>query len=87
MATTASSWSWNARGRAASVQGRCQTGYPLFQYIDDNGERRTIDSGDIDEYLRDISGQDCAAKDFRTWAGTILAAYVLGKSFALYAVP
>ncbi|TMB66105.1 MAG: DNA topoisomerase IB [Chloroflexi bacterium] len=52
-------------------------GYPLFQYIDDTGERRNLESGDVNEYLREVSGQDCTAKDFRTWAGTVLAAYAL----------
>jgi DNA topoisomerase-1 len=61
----------------AGVIKRCRDvpGYPLFQYLDDNGERRTIDSGDVNKYLREISGQDCTAKDFRTWAGTVLAAF------------
>ena len=49
-------------------------GYELFQYIDEDGERRTIDSSDVNEYLREASGDDFTAKDFRTWAGTLLAA-------------
>jgi DNA topoisomerase-1 len=49
----------------------------LFQYIDDKGETRTVGSADVNEYLREISGQDFTAKDFRTWAGTMLAAETL----------
>jgi DNA topoisomerase-1 len=48
-------------------------GYELFQYLDEAGERRTIDSADVNQYLREISGYDFTAKDFRTWAGTVLA--------------
>jgi DNA topoisomerase-1 len=48
-------------------------GYELFQYIDENGEARTIGSMDVNDYLREITGLDFTAKDFRTWAGTILA--------------
>jgi DNA topoisomerase I len=49
----------------------------LFQYIDDYGERRSVTSGDVNDYMRTISGQDFTAKDFRTWAGTLLAAMAL----------
>jgi len=52
-------------------------GYELFQYVDESGERRSIGSGDVNEYLREITGQDFTAKDFRTWAGTILAVEAL----------
>jgi DNA topoisomerase-1 len=52
-------------------------GRELFQYIDDAGERRTIDSADVNDYLREISGDEFTAKDFRTWAGTVLAALAL----------
>jgi DNA topoisomerase IB len=45
----------------------------LFQYLDENGQRRKIDSSEVNEYLRRISGHDFTAKDFRTWAGTVLA--------------
>jgi len=48
-------------------------GYELFQYVDANGEQRTIGSDDVNNYLRDISGESFTAKDFRTWAGTVLA--------------
>ncbi len=52
-------------------------GYELFQYVDDDGERRTVDSADVNEYLREITGEDITAKDFRTWAATHLAAETL----------
>jgi DNA topoisomerase-1 len=48
-------------------------GKELFQYIDDNNERRTIDSGMVNEYIKELSGADFTAKDFRTWAGTVNA--------------
>ena len=52
-------------------------GETLFQYVDDEGNRQTIGSGDVNDYLREITGQDFTAKDFRTWAGTILAVAAL----------
>jgi DNA topoisomerase-1 len=52
-------------------------GYELFQYIDEAGERHTITSSDVNGYLQRIAGQDFTAKDFRTWAGTVLAARAL----------
>ncbi|GAB3455002.1 DNA topoisomerase IB [Massilia terrae] len=52
-------------------------GQELFEYIDDDGETRTVDSSDVNDYLRQISGEDYTAKDFRTWAGTVLAAMAL----------
>lgn len=45
--------------------------------IDDSGNRQTIDSADVNEYLREIVNQDFTAKDFRTWAGTVLAMITL----------
>jgi DNA topoisomerase-1 len=48
-------------------------GYELFQYVDDGGERRSIGSGDVNDYLREITTQDFSTKDFRTWAATVLA--------------
>ena len=65
--------------RVARIVERCQDlpGQTLFQYLDEDGERQTIDSADVNEYLREIGGQDFTAKDFRTWAGTILAALAL----------
>jgi DNA topoisomerase I len=65
--------------RLARIVKRCRDlpGYELFQYIDEQGQRQTIGSGDVNDYLREITGQDFTAKDFRTWAGTVLAAEVL----------
>ncbi|HET9274311.1 MAG TPA: DNA topoisomerase IB [Methyloceanibacter sp.] len=65
--------------RLARIVKACieMPGKELFQYIDEAGERRTIDSADVNEYLREISGDEFTAKDFRTWAGTVLAALAL----------
>lgn len=59
----------------ARIVKRCQDlpGYELFQYIDEQGIQRTVESGDVNDYLREISGQDFTAKDFRTWRGTVIA--------------
>lgn len=64
--------------RLARVIRRCQElpGQELFQY-DEDGERKSIGSADVNEYLREITGSDFTAKDFRTWAGTKLAAMAL----------
>jgi DNA topoisomerase-1 len=65
--------------RLAKIVAQCQElpGQELFQYVDDDGVPRDIGSADVNEYLREISGQDFTAKDFRTWAGTALAAQAL----------
>ena len=65
--------------RLARIVKDCRDlpGYELFQYIDDDGERRTVDSDDVNNYLREITGEDITAKDFRTWAATHLAAQAL----------
>jgi DNA topoisomerase I len=55
-------------------------GYELFQYLDENGERQDVTSDDVNAYLREITGQDFTAKDFRTWAGTVLAALALQEA-------
>lgn len=52
-------------------------GQELFQYIDDDGQQRSIGSADVNDYLRAITGEDYTAKDFRTWSGTVLAALAL----------
>lgn len=52
-------------------------GQELFQYLDDNGEPHSINSSDVNEYLKEITGEDFTAKDFRTWAGTVLASLAL----------
>jgi DNA topoisomerase-1 len=52
-------------------------GYELFQYYDDDGALRVIESADVNRYLREAAGEDFTAKDFRTWAGTMVAAQAL----------
>lgn len=61
--------------RLASIVARCQDlpGQELFEYLDESGEPHPIDSADVNEYLRAAAGADISAKDFRTWAGTLLA--------------
>ena len=65
--------------RLASVIGRLQDlpGQELFKYLDDDDQLQTIDSSDVNAYLQEITGNDFTAKDFRTWAGTVLAAQAL----------
>ncbi len=65
--------------RLATIVARCQAlpGADLFQYEDDEGGRVAIGSGDVNDYLREIAGEDFTAKDFRTWAGTLLAVEAL----------
>jgi DNA topoisomerase-1 len=65
--------------RLARIVKKCRDlpGYELFQYVDESGDRQAIDSHDVNEYLREITGEDVTAKDFRTWAGTTLAALAL----------
>jgi DNA topoisomerase-1 len=69
--------------RLARIVKACRDlpGYELFQYLDDAGERHTVSSTDVNLYLREITGEDITAKDFRTWAGTNLAALAL-REFA-----
>lgn len=74
-------WSLGLRDRrVAKVVKAIQElpGQKLFQYIDEAGERRTVESADVNAYLREVTGEDVTAKDFRTWAGTVLAAMALG---------
>jgi DNA topoisomerase I len=52
-------------------------GQELFQYVDDDGKPHAVDSADVNDYLRSITGEDYTAKDFRTWSGTVLAALAL----------
>lgn len=68
--------------RLARVVRRCQDlpGQELFQYVDGDGGRQTVESGDVNAYLREITGQDFTAKDFRTWAGTVLAFVALREA-------
>ena len=65
--------------RLARIVKACRDlpGQDLFQYIDDDGRRQDVTSGDVNAYLKEITGQDFTAKDFRTWSGTVLAATAL----------
>jgi len=65
--------------RIARIVQRCQElpGQELFQYLDGEGRRQSVDAGDINEYLRRITDRQVTAKDFRTWVGTTLAATAL----------
>src|SRR5678815_4205784 len=61
--------------RVAKVVRRCQAmpGQELFQYVDEDGEVRGVGSAEVNDYIRDASGADFTAKDFRTWHGTVHA--------------
>jgi DNA topoisomerase I len=65
--------------RLAGIVKRLQDlpGQDLFEYVDDDGERQAVTSADVNDYLREVSGEDFTAKDFRTWAGTVLASRAL----------
>ncbi len=65
--------------RLARLMRRIQElpGQRLFQYIDENGQLRVVDSGDVNAYLREAAGEELSAKDFRTWGGTVHAAVEL----------
>jgi DNA topoisomerase-1 len=64
---------------AARVIRRCRQlpGTAIFRYLDEAGEPRSVDSDAVNDYLRRITGEDFTAKDFRTWHGTVLAAWAL----------
>jgi DNA topoisomerase-1 len=70
--------------RLAKIVKACRDlpGYELFQYVDAAATRQVIDSADVNAYLRELTGQDFTAKDFRTWAGTVLAAQALAAAEA-----
>jgi DNA topoisomerase-1 len=65
--------------RIAKIVSKCQDlpGQDLFQYVSDEGEVRNVTSQDVNDYLREITNENFSAKDFRTWAGTVLAALAL----------
>ncbi|MFP3519362.1 DNA topoisomerase IB, partial [Pseudomonas sp. SIMBA_077] len=65
--------------RLARVVKRCMElpGQNLFQYLDEDGERHTVSSQDVNDYLHSLTGEDFTAKDYRTWAGTAMALAVL----------
>jgi DNA topoisomerase-1 len=67
--------------RIAAIVKRCRDipGYRLFQYVGDDGRRHSIGSQDVNRYLREVTGQPFTAKDFRTWAGSVLAARELAS--------
>lgn len=67
--------------KIAKILRRCKEipGQDLFQYLDENKQIQTIDSYDVNEYLKEITKEDITAKDFRTWGGTILAAKAFSK--------
>jgi DNA topoisomerase-1 len=67
--------------RLAAIVAECHAlpGPMLFQYVDPKGRRRGVDADDVNRYLRRITGRDFSAKDFRTWAATVLAAEALEK--------
>ena len=66
-------------GQVAKIVSKLQDlrGQELFQYIEENGEVRDVRSQDVNDYLREITNEDFSAKDFRTWAGTLLSALAL----------
>jgi DNA topoisomerase-1 len=65
--------------RLARIVRQCRDlpGHELFEYLDEAGERHSVSSTDVNEYIREIAGQQFTAKDFRTWTGTVLAALAL----------
>jgi DNA topoisomerase-1 len=76
-------WSLAVRDRrVAKIIRACQElpGQDLLQYFDEDKELRCVSSGDVNDYLRSIAGYDVTAKDFRTWAGTVLMARFLKEA-------
>ena len=75
-------WSLRVRDRRiAKIIRACQElpGQELLQYIDEQGNCQDVTSSDVNEYLKAITGKDITAKDFQTWAGTVLAAMTLSE--------
>jgi DNA topoisomerase I len=70
--------------RLARIVRQCRDlpGQELFQYLDEQGRQQDVTSTDVNAYLREVTGQDFTAKDFRTWAGTVLAAKALREANA-----
>src|ERR1700691_774479 len=68
--------------RIAQIVRRCQEipGQHLFQYVSDDGQRCPIDSGQVNDYLREAMGDDFTAKDFRTWGATLHALILLART-------
>ena len=67
--------------RLAKIVRACHElpGQELFQYVDEAGGRHDVDSADVNAYLQEVSGEPFTAKDFRTWAGTVLASFALSE--------
>lgn len=67
--------------RLARLARTCRDipGQELFQYLDEDGVRQKVDSGEVNGYLRSIAGEEFSAKDFRTWSATVLAAWALSE--------
>jgi DNA topoisomerase I len=67
--------------RLARIVKACRElpGYELFQYVDDAGERKGIESSDVNDYIKSICDEPFTAKDFRTWAGTVMTALELAR--------
>jgi DNA topoisomerase-1 len=65
--------------RLAQIVRKCSElpGHELFQYLGEDGQRHAVESADVNAYLKQIAGDEFTAKDFRTWAGTVLAAHAL----------
>ncbi len=61
--------------KLAKIVQNCRDipGKELFQYIDEDGKRQSIDSGMVNDYIRSLAGEDFTAKDLRTWCGTVAA--------------
>lgn len=75
-------WDLDIRNRRVARIVRAVQDIPgqhLFQYLDDDGERRQVTSTEVNDYLRRVSARDVTAKDFRTWTGTVLAALALAE--------
>jgi DNA topoisomerase-1 len=75
-------WSLRVRDRRiAKIIRACQElpGQELLQYLDEEGKPQDVTSSDVNAYLKEITGNDITAKDFRTWAGTVLAAMALNE--------
>jgi DNA topoisomerase-1 len=75
-------WSLRVKDwRIAKIARACQElpGQELLQYVDEEGNCQDVTSTDVNDYLKEITGRDITAKDFRTWAGTVLAAMALNE--------
>jgi DNA topoisomerase-1 len=75
-------WNLKVRDRRVAAIVRALQDLPgqqLFQYLDEDGECQSVSSSDVNDYLREISGREITAKDFRTWAGTVMVAEALNE--------